>query len=219
MTHTILGIRHHGPGSSRSLLQALEAQDPDILLVEGPPDANDLIPLAVHKDMFPPVALLIYAPANPQQAVYYPFAEFSPEWQAIQYGLRKQIPVQFMDLPQANQLPMIHAKPAIDPENPNPALELAPVDPFAWIAESTGYSDGERWWDHFVEQRRESGDIFLAILELMGALRSEAEMEAGLLLEIDRLREAAMRRAIRTAQEEGHRNISVVCGAWHAPAR
>jgi len=218
MTLTILGIRHHGPGSARSLLQVLESQRPDILLVEGPPEANELIPLAAHEEMVPPVALLIYAPANPQQAVYYPFAEFSPEWQAIQYGLRKQTPVRFMDLPQANQLQARFEQLAINPEKPDLALELTPLDPFAWIAESTGYSDGERWWEHFVEQRRESGDIFLAILELMEALRAEAEKEAGLVPEIDRGREAAMRRAIRTAQEEGYQKISVVCGAWHAPA-
>ena len=89
---TLLGIRHHGPGSARSLCTELGKLRPDVILVEGPPDADTLISLADHPDMAPPVALLLYLPAKPQRAVYYPMAEFSPEWQAIQYGLRKGIP-------------------------------------------------------------------------------------------------------------------------------
>ena len=59
---TIFGIRHHGPGSARSLRAALEALRPDAILVEGPPDAAEVLPLLTHPDMRPPVALLIYVP-------------------------------------------------------------------------------------------------------------------------------------------------------------
>src|SRR5687768_14421682 len=93
----IFGIRHHGPGSARSLRQALEALQPDALLVEGPPDAAEVLPLLAHEEMKPPVALLLYVPDRPKYAVYYPLALFSPEWQAIQFGLRNGIPVRFMD--------------------------------------------------------------------------------------------------------------------------
>ena len=116
----IFGIRHHGPGSARSLRGALEAMQPDVLLVEGPPDAADVLPLLAHPAMQPPVALLIYAPEQPQRAVYYPFALFSPEWQAIQYGLTHGIPVRFMDLPQAHQL-------TLRPDTPTPPSAPAPA--------------------------------------------------------------------------------------------
>ena len=33
--HHIFGVRHHGPGSARALLQALNALEPDIMLIEG----------------------------------------------------------------------------------------------------------------------------------------------------------------------------------------
>src|SRR4051794_27049592 len=89
----IFGIRHHGPGSARSLRRALEEMQPDAILVEGPPDAADVLPLLAHREMQPPVALLVYSPERTQDAVYYPFAVFSPEWQAIQYGLTHGIPV------------------------------------------------------------------------------------------------------------------------------
>ncbi|RPH73672.1 hypothetical protein EHM76_05020, partial [bacterium] len=175
---SVFGIRHHGPGSARSVCQALESLRPDIVLVEGPPDANELIPLAARKEMLPPVALLIYRPDQPQQAVYYPFAEFSPEWQAIQFALRAKIPVQFMDLPQANQFSLDDRESSEIKDIDVHATEVEavePADPFRWIAEAAGYTDGERWWEHFVEQRRESKDVFQGILELMSALREEAE--------------------------------------------
>ena len=47
---TIFGIRHHGPGSARSVLKALKELQPDLILVEGPPDAQDVLPLAADVD-------------------------------------------------------------------------------------------------------------------------------------------------------------------------
>src|SRR5262245_5610597 len=104
MSVHIFGIRHHGPGCARSLRGALEELRPDILLVEGPPDAEAALPLLMHKKMDPPVALLLYVPESPSRAVYYPFTHFSPEWQALRYALGRRIPARFMDLPQAVQL-------------------------------------------------------------------------------------------------------------------
>jgi len=104
MSTHIFGIRHHGPGCARSLRSALETLEPDIVLVEGPPDAQDVLPLLTHEEMKPPVALLIYVPDDPKKAVYYPFTHFSPEWQALRYALQRKIPARFMDLPQAIQL-------------------------------------------------------------------------------------------------------------------
>ncbi len=57
---TLLGIRHHGPGSARSVLAALERLQPDCLLVEGPPEANHLLPLLAEADTRPPIAILLY---------------------------------------------------------------------------------------------------------------------------------------------------------------
>ena len=100
----IFGIRHHGPGSDRSVRQALDELRPDCVLVEGPPDADELIPLLAHKEMKPPVALLVYSADRPSEAVYYPFAAFSPEWQALRHALKHRIAARFRDLPQAHQL-------------------------------------------------------------------------------------------------------------------
>ena len=61
-TVRLFGIRHHGPGCARSLLRALEAMQPDCLLIEGPPDGESVLPFVLQSGMCPPVALLVYPP-------------------------------------------------------------------------------------------------------------------------------------------------------------
>lgn len=227
------GVRHHGPGSARSLLQALHALEPDCVLIEGPPDAEALIPLAAE-GMQPPVAILIYSPDNPSQAVYYPFAVFSPEWQALQYALQQGVPIRWMDLPQAHQLQkealpvststLDEASSSDTGTSEAGLVDLEPVvspplyithDPIALLAEAAGYNDGERWWEQLVEHRREAGDVFAAIGEMMTALRSELPAEQD---PRELKREAWMRQTIRQAEKDGFERIAVVCGAWHVPA-
>ena len=49
----LLGIRHHGPGSSRHVLDALQTIRPDIILIEGPPEGEAMLPWVAHEDMKP----------------------------------------------------------------------------------------------------------------------------------------------------------------------
>ena len=206
----ICGIRHHGPGSARSVVATLEAIQPQVVLVEGPPDADELLGLAAHADMRPPVALLIYRPDEPKRAVFYPFAVFSPEWQAIRWALAHTVPVRFMDLPQRHRL-ALEAE-AEDEPGDDAEIKLR-RDPFALVAQAAGYSDSERWWEEQFEKRHSGPEIFKAVLELMTALREGHTKEP-----MEARREAWMRQTLREAQKEGHERIAVICGAWHAPA-
>src|SRR5258707_15290322 len=95
----IFGIRHHGPGCARGLRTALERLAPDIVLVEGPPDAELALPLLAREELKPPVALLIYAPDTPHRAAYYPFTYFSPEWQAPHPTVRPGVTPPLLELP------------------------------------------------------------------------------------------------------------------------
>jgi hypothetical protein len=217
----LFGIRHHGPGSARSLLHALESLEPDIILIEGPPDADDLIALAARDDLQPPVALLVYPVDHPGRAVLYPFAHFSPEWQAIRFGLARGIPVRFMVLPQTFRLGGRGSDP---PGNDPPGADAAEAvseqadatDPLDAMALAAGYNDTERWWDHLVESRGgRDRDVFVALHEMMTAVRSAAATPA---LLVEQRREAWMRRSIRAARAEGFQRIAIVCGAYHTPA-
>jgi hypothetical protein len=102
----ILGIRHHGVGSARNVTERLKKIQPDIILVEGPPELDSVVNWVANKDLKPPVAVLAYNTEKPSQAVFYPFAKFSPEWQAISYALQQNIPIKMLDLPLAHTFGM-----------------------------------------------------------------------------------------------------------------
>ncbi len=216
----VYGIRHHGPGCARSLVAALESLAPDIVLVEGPPDAQAIVPLAADPAMQTPVALLVYAADVPKLAAFYPFATYSPEWQAIQYAMRCAIPVRLIDLPAAALLAEQRQQTDRLPGDMSPDLDAerhtaSPSDdPVGALAAAAGFTDRELWWERQIEQRRDSAGLFDGILQAMTALRAESPAPDG----VEARREASMRQAIRAAQREGYQRVAVVCGAWHAPA-
>jgi hypothetical protein len=100
----LLGVRHHGPGSARAVRAALEEARPRVVLIEGPPEADALIPLAADEEMRPPVALLAHAVDEPGRSAFWPLAEFSPEWVAIRWALEHDVPARFIDLPATHTL-------------------------------------------------------------------------------------------------------------------
>lgn len=233
MTIHAFGIRHHGPGSARHLREALEALSPDIVLIEGPPEANELVPLVADEELVPPVAILIHAVDDPKLASFYPFAEFSPEWVALRYAVERGIPARFADLPQTHALaerkveepgePGTEAETETEISEAVEELEDAPApededegvreDPIALLAEAAGFDDPEAWWDTAVEHRRDATDLFDAVREAMATYREGRPLPLR-----EARREAAMRNASRAAEKEGKERIAFVCGAFHAPA-
>lgn len=218
----IFGIRHHGPGSARRLLQALDAMQPDVLLVEAPADAEKLLSSIQEEDLIPPVAMLLYDKNDLSNASYYPFASFSPEWQAIRWALGQGIAVQFMDLPQGihfgRKLEKAEQKQlVIDPSSETLTKDDRQLarDPMGYLSKLAGYEDSERWWEVTFEEQFDNHEIFPALLELITALRNEQEVRVS---PETLLREAFMRKTMRDAIKKGADNMAVVCGAWHAPA-
>lgn len=226
----LLGVRHHGPGSARAVRAALEAARPRVVLIEGPPEADALIPLAADEAMRPPVALLAHAVDEPGRSAFWPLAEFSPEWVAIRWALEHRVPARFIDLPATHTLawgkdadPVSADEQGGEPAGPRDegrgtGADVR-VDPLAVLADAAGYDDPERWWEDVVEHRGVGdGDVFapfLGLEEAMGALR-EAYGSGG--HERDLVREAYMRLQVRAAQREFGDEVAVVCGAWHVPA-
>jgi Family of unknown function (DUF5682) len=243
----LLGIRHHGPGSARGVVAALNAADPAIVLIEGPPDADAMIPFASSPAMVPPLALLVHAEAEPANSSFYPFAEFSPEWQAMRWALARQRPVRFIDLPMTHQLAERAAakealekaaaagstdtEPELTPETeadhagePTPdRLELMAMrrDPLAYLAQLAGYDDSEAWWNALVEQGAHGPEIFAAIEAAMTALRDKVDAMGHVTADEKRhedRREAHMRLELGEVLGQTEGPIAVVCGAWHVPA-
>ncbi|WP_234393051.1 DUF5682 family protein [Streptomyces pactum] len=235
----LLGVRHHGPGSARAVRAALEAGRPGTVLIEGPPEADALIPLAADEGMRPPVALLAHAVDEPGRSAFWPLAEFSPEWVAVRWALEHDVPARFIDLPathtlawQAPECAKAEGREGERREEPGPGetgsgqgegpgagFPDVRADPLAALAAAAGHDDPERWWEDVVEHRGAGGGDALApftvLEEAMGALR---ETEEGDGRDRDLVREAYMRLQVRAARREFPRGVAVVCGAWHVPA-
>lgn len=209
----VLGIRHHGPGSALALKRALLDFKPDCLLVEAPGEAELLFAQLLHPKLELPVALLIYNPTDFERAAYLPFAEFSPELQAVRYALQQEIPIRAMDVPMAIQFAQSFSQETTAHPGAEDAIPLQ-RDPMHYLAVLAGYADSERWWEATFEVGDHPGGIFDSVLELMTALReSPMRVESQETL----VREAWMRQKIRQALQEGYGRVAVVCGAWHAP--
>lgn len=210
----LLGVRHHGPGSARAVLAALEAARPQVVLIEGPPEGDALLSLAADEQMKPPVALLAHAVDDPGRAAFWPMAEFSPEWVAIRWALAHGVPARFIDLPAAHSLALTETGTEEPPGSPA-------VDPIGVLAETAGYDDPEAWWEDVVEHRAPDGGAgdplapFAVLAEAMTALR-EVYGDGG--HPKDAVREAYMRIQLRAARKEFGEATAVVCGAWHVPA-
>lgn len=209
----LFGIRHHGPGSARRLVEALDALAPAAVLIEGPADASDLLPMLADPEMVTPVALLTYAADDPVNASFYPFADYSPEYQAARWAVRHGAALRFIDLPASDRLGAHGAEPI---DEATVLFEQDPIarDPIGVLAEAAGYADGESWWSDVIEENPAPGLIFAAVADAMTALRTES----GSLSAREAAREAHMRIEIARAAKESDGPVAVVCGAWHVPA-
>jgi hypothetical protein len=208
----------------------LDHVKPAAVLIEGPADADPLLALAAAPGMTPPVALLGYAPDEPRVSAFWPFAVFSPEWQALLWAARHAVPVRFCDLPAgavlAGEQRTEETESRSRSDEPSvSSFEYFSADPVAKLAAAAGYDDPERWWDDVIESRgpgragdragdQAGGGVFDALTEAMAELR--ADWPEPPLNELRR--EAHMRQVLRAALKETSGPVAVVCGAWHAPA-
>ncbi|MBV0931740.1 DUF5682 family protein [Marinobacterium weihaiense] len=224
----LLGIRHHGPGCAAALQRALEALQPDVILLEGAKELEDSWQDMLKPDMQPPVAQLLYDPAQPRCSMIYPWAEFTPEWQAMHFAGQASIPLQMIDLPASITFSLdeqgdngnLSAEADIEADSTEPEAEsgtshpLPEPDSLHTFLHRCGIVDAEVWWDQYVEHHRGGLDSFAAIFELVSSARPDPLLTGD---PREALREAWMRRELRAARKQYH-NIVVICGAWHLPA-
>lgn len=109
-------VRHHSPGVARRLDQCMRKRKPRIVFLEGPNEANALIPFITDSKTRPPVAIytsfrdddnvlglagIASAAVNipPRFACWFPLLSYSPEYVAIMTAKEIGAEVVFMDLP------------------------------------------------------------------------------------------------------------------------
>jgi hypothetical protein len=159
--------------------------------------------------------MLLHAADEASLASFMPFAEFSPEWQAMDWALKHKRPVRFCDWPTAVSLALRKAA----QENPETEPAHVRADALDLLASAAGYEDGETFWNGLIEQHasgQEAISVFASIETAMTEARAQEGVEDSSQEGTRNLqREAFMRMAIRAALKEFNGNVAVVCGAWH----
>jgi hypothetical protein len=209
----IFGIRHHGAGSSKRLVHALEEFKPDAIAIELPEESKNLIPIIDEKTCVPPIAFLFYNADNPDHSIYLPLAVFSPEYQAILYAKKNNIPIHCIDLPASVSLVNSNFREDTE-QHLNKKQRSITRDPIGYLAKQAGYSDSERWWENHFEQWHDDVKLFDFVNDLMFELRKQSHGRDD---EETLIREQFMRLQLRQILKKRYKRIAIICGAWHGP--
>ena len=221
-------IRHHSPVCSYHLQKAAEAYRPDCILIEGPGNAEPLIPILIHEDTKPPLALYyayqdkegLISPDREDYKCYYPFLACSPELTALKEADRRGIHVEFMDLPYVEILAGTMENRGIrkegEKQNYSDDYLLSRSRYFAQLCEKTGVREFEEFWEKYFEIQglfQETPEFVHQMLFYCGLSRLYTSREE---LEEDgcALRERYMAEQIARASET-YQRILVVTGGFH----
>lgn len=217
----VFGIRHLSPAGAYFVREFLDETKPELVLIEGPSDFTELMEDLAGEDVRPPVAVMAYTKSLPVRTVLYPFAEYSPEYQALLWAKEHGCRCRFCDLPSDVFLGLGAAKEekqlANDSGEENGPDPEKPFDVYEALDRQSGDGDQETFWERTMEQCRDAAGYRMGAQEFGRAVR-ELELSLGGGENSENLvREAYMRRMIEKAVEEGipPEKIAVVAGAFH----
>lgn len=222
-------VRHHSPVCSYQLLRTIQQFGPDIILVEGPENANELIPVLTHEGTRLPVAFYYFfkdrkklvSEAGEDYKCYYPFLNASPEYNALKEAERLQIPARFIDLPYGEILIGTSAGAGFrrDADRHSYADDsgLFRNKFYQKICEKTGLRSFEEFWEKYFEINgiRKTPQEFLRMMHTYCALIREGVSLEELEADGTAIREKYMAFRISEARKE-YRKILVVTGGYHS---
>ncbi len=207
----IIGVRHHSPACSRLVAARIRALRPAYVLIEGPADFNARLD-ELYLPHRLPLAIYSYLSTDAvHRGSWSPFAEHSPEWQALMVAREVGAQARFIDLPAwhdaLSDLPNRYADATdVDHEALAEAYEKA-------LAAELGIEGRDALWDHLFEADCTDDALAERLQTYFEHLRNHDPGCAA-----NRQREEMMARWIAwaVAREEGP--VLVVCGGYHAPA-
>ena len=217
----IFGVRHLSPAASFHLLRYLDERKPKCVLLEGPSDAVEIINILADKRISPPVALLAYTNSLPIETILYPFAEYSPELQAIKWAAKNKSEIRFIDLPSTILLKIKQERNAENFTEEKKAFYNYHNGLYEKLACSTGELDYESYWERNFEHNLQEGSFMEALNLQSQQIRSlvvdEEFKAAPSEFAYNLVREAHMRREIQKAISEGYKpeDIVIIVGAYH----
>ena len=92
-------VRHHSPRAASCLRSWLDSVRPELILIEGPSDAESLIPVITDPESQPPIAILAYSTDGTPQSCMWPFVRYSPEYEALRWAREHNVKARFVDWP------------------------------------------------------------------------------------------------------------------------
>ncbi|RYZ38953.1 MAG: hypothetical protein EOO71_21940 [Myxococcaceae bacterium] len=212
-------VRHHSPRTTAVLQRWLERVKPEVVLVEGPCDATGMVDVLCDAQTRPPVAILGYRTDGTPASSLWPFAAYSPEYQALKWARANGARVEFIDIPVGVSL-------AVDRDAPGLGLEAdatedgtsAPDDTVPLtdaFARSQGYRSFEEFWEAAFEAPDWSPEQFRPVL-----LAWADVINAGPRQDYHRQRDAFMARKVLEVVAGGvaPEKVAVVAGAAHIAA-
>jgi len=215
----LLPVRHHSPRASAVVAAELERIAPAVVLIEGPSDADDLMPVLVDPETRPPVAILGYRTDGASQSVLWPFASYSPELVALVWARARGVPARFVDVDIGTALAMEREDSASGSASgsDDSAEAIAPDGDAleAEIAARLGLRTFEEAWEAWVEAPAHAPAAFQeAISGYAELIRSRGERRRA------RQRDAVMARHVLAAIDGGidPARIAFVAGAAHTAA-
>ncbi|MBR4373760.1 MAG: hypothetical protein IKP49_05290, partial [Treponema sp.] len=157
------GIRHLSPAASVELKSFLDETKPLLVLVEGPSDLNAMIDSICNPKVKFPIAIMAYSKNPPVRSILYPFAEYSPEIQALLWAKKNGAKVEFMDLPSSTFLAIPEEDESEDEpkdENENGESNQSNLgiteSVYSKLEILTGESH-DSWWERNFEQLARTG--------------------------------------------------------------
>ena len=118
---------------------------PDCLLIEDTADFAELIPALTDLALKPPFAVMAYTVEAPVRSVLYPFAVYSPEFQAMLAARELGIEIAFCDLPSPYMIGLQLAAEKYYERQSEEEREAAQ-------REASALGDTESFWERYLEQ-------------------------------------------------------------------
>lgn len=210
-TPIYFGVRHLSPAAAYHVRQELDRVQPDVVLIEGPSDLNSQMKWFCHEKTILPAAILAYTQESPIRTLLYPFAVYSPEYQAILWAHEHQVPCRFMDLPSSIFLAI---REETEKENDTEDIEetgTTTEQVYTKLEEMLGESH-DTFWERNFEQLEAN---YLEAAAMFGKQLRETATDSPYRTAENYIREAYMKRVIVQAQKEGFETVFCVCGAYH----
>lgn len=206
----IFGIRHLSPAGAWHLTKFLSEKKPKLVLIEGQSDLDDQLENITHPETKTPIAILAYTKEAPVRSILYPFAEYSPEYQAILWCKNNNVKCRFMDLP--SEVFLALPSKGIGEEKG----EEGHMNVYEMLDKQAGEDGHDTFWERCLEHAEDTQEYHKGANTFGENIRSLSEGGEHDWPEI-LVREAYMRRKIQEAITEGFapEEIVVVTGAYH----